>query len=209
MRPVYVRELKELAPAGALLVAAAVVTGMVFIGPLSREFDDILIFPIVGGLGLGCLHGALDRWRRGDLFSLHRPLPAARMEAGRTLAGATVALTGIIALVIAHRLGTGMEIALLRRLNDARIDGFEPPYHLGPREIGLAASFLLAGWAITRFAAGAVRLRWTLPALVALPLAGWSLVARADTTAVATGMALALTLVFSLGSRLCLAEDRR
>ncbi len=211
MKPAFVREMKELSPALVVLLAAAVIAANIFTGPLFREFDDMLAFPIVAGLALGVVHAMLDRWRRGDLFALHRPIPAARMEAARSLAGVAVMALGLLVFVVAHRIATLVEIA-----DRARMDGMGirivrdmPPEHVGAREIALLASLLLAAWAVARFAAGAVRVRWALPALVAVPLVYWSLLARTGSFAAATGLAILLAALFSIGGGLCLAGDRR
>lgn len=211
MKPVFLRELKELSPMLVLIAAAAVVAGIVFTGPIVREFDEMLGIPIAAGVGLGIAQGLLDRWRRRDLFALHRPVPAARMEAARTLAGAVVAVACIVALVISHRISTVVEMADHAWLGSMGITvfGSMPPEHLGAGEVALLAAFLLAAWAVTRLAGGALRAAWALPALVVVPLAGWSLLSHAGSFAGATGAALALTAVSCLGSVLCLAGDRR
>ncbi|MCK6460548.1 MAG: hypothetical protein L6Q95_11725 [Planctomycetes bacterium] len=208
MRPVFIRELKELSPALVPVLAFAVIAGASFAGPLSVQFDDILAVASVGGVFLGCLHGGLDRWRRGDLFALHRAVPAVRMEAARTLAGVVVLLLGIVALVITHRVTTLSHLADLRAMPQLAVAG-RTYDHLGAGEIALLAGFVLAGWAVLRFAVGAVRIRWALPAFVVLPLASWSFLSRTETFAAATALALALTMLFSLGTGLCLAGDRR
>jgi hypothetical protein len=208
MRPVFIRELKELSPALALLVAAGVIAGANFTGPLSRELDDLLMFPLVGGLALGALQGALDRWRTVDLFALHRPIPAARMEACRTLAGATVVLVALIALVLAHRVATAIEMADFDRLR-VRIHGYNRPEHLGAAEIAILAAVLLAAWAVARFGAGAVRIRWAVPALVAAPLAASSILTRVAGVPTTTLAILGVATLFSLGTGLCLAGGRR
>jgi hypothetical protein len=211
MRPVFVRELKELAPALVLILVGAVISAVVFTGPLSRELDEMLAFPIAAGVGLGLAQGLLDRWRRGDLFALHRPVPAARMEAVRTLAGVAVALPGIVALVVAHRASTAVELAdfAWMEVRGVRIGFYSPPEHLGASEVALLAAFLLAAWAVTRLAAGTTRAAWTLPALVVLPLAGWSLLSHARSFAAATGSALALAALSCLGTVLSIAGGRR
>lgn len=224
MRPVYIRELKELAVPGLLLVVAGAITGAAATGPLSYQFEDLLVFPIVGGVGLGCLHGVLDRLRRGDLFALHRPVSAARMEIARTSAGLSVVVASFGALVVCHRIATAVELADLDRLRVAvdawkaanpgirevgrvtHIDPSRVPDHLALREALLLGGFLLAGWAIARFAAGSVRPRWAPAALVALPLGAWSFVAQTD---FAAGIVFALAALFAFGSWLCLAGDRR
>lgn len=211
MRPVFVREMKELSPALVVLLAAAVIAANIFTGPLFREFDDMLAFPIVAGLALGVVHAMLDRWRRGDLFALHRPIPAARMEAARSLAGVAVMALGLLVFVVAHRIATLVEMADRAQMDamGIRIAHDMPPEHVGAREIALVASFLFAAWAVARFATGAVRLRWALPALVAAPLVCWSLLAHTAILVAATGLALLLAALFSIGGGLCLAGDRQ
>lgn len=207
MKPVFIRELKELSPALALILFGAVICGVVFTGPLSREFDDLLVFPIVAGAGLGLAQGLLDRWRRADLFALHRPVPTLRMEAARSLAGVTVLLAGAAALVLAHRVSTVVELA-----DFAWMEGlgfYLPPEHLGANEVALLTAFLLVAWAVTRFSAGAIRAAWALPALGLVPLAAWSLLSHAGSFAAATGGARALAALASLGSVLSIAGDRR
>jgi hypothetical protein len=210
MKPVFVRELKELSPALVPVLALAVIAGASFAGPLSAEFDDILGVSCVGAVLLGCFQGGLDRWRRGDLFALHRPIAAVRMEAARTLAGLAASFVWIVALVISHRVSTLVKIEDMRAMGRypgaAQWFGAEP---LGVPEVALLAAFALAAWAVTRFAVGAVRVRWALPALIVLPFICWSFLSRTETFAAATGSALAMAVLFSFGGGLCLAGDRR
>lgn len=208
MKPIYVRELKELSPAFALALACAVVAGTEFTGPLSRQLDDMLAMAAAGGFVIGLVQGVLDRWRRADLFALHRPVPAASMEAARTLAGATAVLLALAALVVAHRQATLAELADLARRPRFVVFG-EPPEHLGAAEVAFLGCLLLATWAVARFAVGAVRMRWAIPALIVLPFAMWSLLSHAATLFAATGFALLLAALFAWGSGLCLAGDRR
>jgi len=209
MRPVYVREMKELSPALALLVAFAVISGASAVG---HSQDSMLTFPAVGGLALGILQGALDRWRRSDLFALHRPISAARMECARLLAGATVALAGLLAFAVSHRFATLSEIARRQRQGGTNwiiVDHRPIPEQRHASELVLIGAIILGAWAAARFCAGAVRTRWALPALVALPLLGWAFVADVATIPSAAGVALLLGALFSFGSWLCLAGDRR
>ncbi len=221
MRSVFLREVKELALPGLLLVAAGAITGAAETGPLSYKFEDLVVFPIVGGLALGCLQGVLDRLRRADLFALHRPAPAGRMEIARTSAGLLAALAGFGALVACHRIATAIELSDLERLRAAveaanpgirevgrvtLIDPSRVPDHLGGREALLLGSLLLAAASIARFAAGSVRPRWAPAALVALPFLAWSLVAQAR---LAAGVLLLLAALFAFGSWLSLVGDRR
>jgi hypothetical protein len=212
MMPIYVRELKELAPVLAIALTCAVLAGVNFTGPLSRQFDDILVPTAVGAFVLGMVQGVLDRWRRGDPFALHRPIAAARMEAARTLAGGTTVFVTLLAVVIAHRLATIAEIAeeaRMRSMGFTLLGAWRPKEHLGGAEIALTGGLLLAAWAVTRFAVGAARIRWAVPALIVLPAASWSLLARTATLPGTMALLLALALLFSLGSGLCLAGDRR
>ncbi len=208
MRPAYLRELKELSPVIVLLVATGILAAANLTGPMVRQFDDMLVFPICAGLGLGILQGLLDRWRRDDLFSLHRPVAAVRMETARTLAGATAILVGALAFVVTHRLATLVELADRERFSQLLVIGDEPE-HLGARAIGLLTSLFFAAWAVARFAAGLARIRWVLPALVLLPLAAWSLLSRVGSMPAASVAALLLATLFALGSGLVLAGDRR
>lgn len=211
MRPVFVSELKELSPALVLVAAGAVICAIVFTGPLERELDEMLGFPLGAGVVLGLAQGLLDRWRRGDLFALHRPVPAARMEAARTLAGATVVVAGILALVVTHRLSTVVERAEHAWLQSRGIgfSGYVPPEHLGAGEIALLTGFLLAAWAVMRLASGVLLAAWTLPSLVVVPLAGWSVLSHAGSFAAATASALAVAALACLGSVLAIVGDRR
>lgn len=209
MKPVFVRELKELSPALMPVLAFGVIAGASFAGELPAQLGEILAVSCIGGVFLGCFHGGLDRWRRSDLFALHRPITAVRMEAARTLAGVTVALLGIPALVVAHRYSTLSHIARDRSLRALGIVFESRPWdHLGVVEIALLAGFVLAAWAVTRFAVGAVRVRWALPALVVVPLVCWSLLTRTGVAA-AICVTLGLAVIFSFGGALCLAGDRR
>ncbi|MGQ0612595.1 MAG: hypothetical protein ACT4PV_02435 [Planctomycetaceae bacterium] len=208
MKPVFVRELKELSPVIALLCATGGIAAASLTGPLSAQMDDLLGVAICSGLVLGFFQGALDRHRRGDLFTLHRPVAAARMEAARSLAGATAGIAGMLAQIVAHRLATSHEISTWERFQNVWASR-EMHEHLAGSEVGLLASLSCAAWALIRFAAGGTGLRWMLPALVALPLAGWSLLSRLESVAAASAAALFLALLCSLGSGLTLAGDRR
>ena len=211
MKPVYVREMKELSPALVVVLAFAVITGTSFTGPLSRQFDDMFALSCIGGFALGCLQGGLDRWRRADLFALHRPIPATRTEVARALAGVTVVAFGLFAFVVSHRIATLVEIADRAWMDPMGVSVLQDRQfdHLGVREIALLASFHVAAWAVTRFAMGAVRVRWALPALVVVPLVCWSLLAHTASFAAATCFALLLAALFSVGGGLCLVGDRR
>jgi len=209
MRPVFFRELKELSPALLVLLVISGIVGAVLPGPIGPQIDDMLLLPIIAGLGLGLIQGGLDRWRRGDLFALHRPVPALRMEAARTLAGVAVGLLGVLALAVSHRIATLLAIESFARMRAEGYAKYATFDQLGFREIGLLAGFMLAAWAVVRFAAGAVRIGWALPALIALPLGCWSVLARTGTPWGAACVALALAVLFSVGNGLCLAGDRR
>ena len=212
MRPVFVREFKELSLPGFLLAVAAGIVGANATGPLRRQFDDLLMLPIIGGLALGCVHGVIDRVRHTDLFSLHRPVPAGRMELARTLAGVTVAAVAVLVLVVSHRYATEVERDEWLRIQMAGVVQLPPSAepvsfdHLGGGEVLLVVGCLLASWAIARFAAGSARPRWVPVALVILPLGGWSFMSRAESGAV---VALGLAALFSAGSWLCLVEGRK
>jgi hypothetical protein len=224
MKPVFVRELKELFLPGFLLAVTGGIVGAETTGPLDRQFDDMLILPIVGGLALGCIQGVLDRMRQADPFALHRPVPAGRMELARASAGFLIALPGVGALLACHRMATAIELAGVerRRLEVeawkaanpgireigrvTHIDPARMPDHLGGREVLLLGACLIAGWAVARFATGSVRPRWVPGALLALPLAAWSIVAQAPH---AGGVMLLLAALFALGSWLSLVGDRR
>jgi len=208
MKPVFARELKELAPVSVLVLAFAVIAGSSFAGPLSRQFDDILAVSCVGAVMLGCFQGGLDRWRRADLFALHRPVPALRMEAARTLAGVTIAGLGIVALAVAHRISTLSHVADMQATRSYVVVDLGSFDLLGAREIALLSGFVLAAWAATRFAVGAVRIRWAIPALVAVTVVSWSFLSRTSIAAT-IGLALGLAVLFSAGGALCLAGDRR
>jgi hypothetical protein len=104
------------------------------------------------------------------------------------------------------------EIARRQRMGGSNwmiVDHRPPPEQLDAGEIALIGGVLLGAWAVARFSAGAVRPRWAVPALVALPLVGWAFVADVETVPAAAGVALLLAALFSLGSWLCLVEDRR
>lgn len=217
MRPVFVREIKELATPAILLVAAAAIAGASATGSLSRWLEDLVLFVGVGGLALGCLQGVLDRLHGSDLFALHRPVPAGRMELARTLAGTAVATSGLLALAIAHRISTEWDLANLLRHGLARATGIPRQHltyltdpwaleHIGGREALLLGALLLGGWSVARFAVGSMRPRWATAATAVLPVAAWSFVARAEAAA---ALALALAALFSLASWLCLVGDRR
>ncbi|MFI5402370.1 MAG: hypothetical protein ACHQ1G_05485 [Planctomycetota bacterium] len=210
MRPVYVRELKELSPALALALICVVLAGVNSTGPLSVQLDEILAVAAAGAIVLGLVQGVFDRWRRADLFALHRPVSAARMEVARTLAGATAVLLAIVALGVAHRLATLSELARVARMRGMGISTAGRMYdHLGVAEIAFLAGVLLAAWAVVRFAVGAARARWAVPALIVLPFAAWALLSHAATLAAATVLASLLAALFSLGSGLSIAGDRR
>lgn len=217
MRPVFTRELKELALPGILLVATAAITGAAATGPRGRWLEDLVLFVVVAGLALGCLQGVLDRLRASDLFALHRPVPAGRMELARTLAGAAVVASGLLVLGVSHRVSTEVDLASLMRhglLRMAGVQHADRTYlteiwdldHIGGREAFLLGALLFCGWSIARFAAGSARRRWVATAMIALPLAAWSFVARAEAAA---ALALSLAALFSLASWLCLAGDRK
>lgn len=209
MKPVFVRELKELSPALVPILAFGVIAGASFAGELPAQLGEILAVSCIGGVFLGCFHGGLDRWRRSDLFTLHRPISAVRMEAARTLAGVTVALLGIPALVVAHRYSTLSHIARDRGLRALGIVFESRSWdQLGALEIALLTGFALATWVVTRFAVGAIRLRWALPALVVVPFVCWSFLARTGVAATIS-FTLGLAVIFSFGALLCLAGDRR
>jgi len=209
MKPIFVREMKELSPACALLITFAVISGTSSVGVFS---DRMVNFSVVAGLALGLVQGVLDRWRQTDLFALHRPVSSARMEAARLVAGVTVAILGLISFAVSHRVATLSEIARRQQLGGTNwiiVDHRPPPEQLRASEVVLIGAVLLAAWAVARFSAGAVRVRWAVPALVALPLVAWAFVADVQTIPAAGGVALLFATLFSLGSWLCLAGDRR
>ncbi len=91
MRPVLVKELRELAPtvipAGALLFGI----GLAPSDPTAAQMSASATWGAAGGALVGAIQGWLDRRARGDAFLLHRPASAARIHGTRTAAGGLAA----------------------------------------------------------------------------------------------------------------------
>ncbi len=98
MRAIYWRELREFGVVGTSLVVAGASTG-VALWMEHHPWMAILGTATSIGVVVGVFHGLHDRFRRGDLFLRHRPIAPWRIEIGRTLAGATVCLASVLAMV--------------------------------------------------------------------------------------------------------------
>jgi len=212
MRPIFWRELKELALPAVIAVLAAVPAA----ASMSSRADpeELIAFCAIAGALLGVVQGLLDRLRRSDRFVLHRPLAAGRLQAARTFAGLAHLLLVLFAYLAAHRIAVAYEIARQARFRDrfgVVIDMMNrsPPRNLEASQILLLAGFLLAGWAVVRACVGCARWGW-IPVLVAalgLMLLAWT--ARFSSMTGAGLFLLGTAALFSAGGWLFLVGDRR
>jgi len=212
MRPIFWREFKELALAAAIAVLAAVVAALSMAFRVDPE--GLLAFGAIAGGLLGVVQGVLDRRRRGDRFTLHRPLGAGRLHAARTFAGLAHLLLVFFTYLAAHRIGVAYAIARQARFRHrfgVVIDNMYPshPRNLEASEILLLAGVLLAAWAVVRTCVGCVRWGW-IPVLVAalgLMLLAWT--ARFSSMTGAGVFLLGIAALISAGGCLFLVGDRR
>jgi hypothetical protein len=223
MRAVWWRETREL-----LVAATAVWAALVLIGALlpSTGLPYFLMVEVaaLGGV-IGLSQGLLDRRRRIDGFLLHRPIGGLALHVARSLSGITILLVGAFIAALSGLIDVRLAEARAERTRDilARVGRpwFEPQRDWGASRTYLgsvvldvwgalfALVLLLGGWAVVRYATSRRRLPVAMFAIGALPIAGWSLVARCSTIPFAVVAASAFVLVVTSLSVLDLAGDRR
>jgi len=205
MRPVYLRELKELVLPGAGLAVLAVAFG-VEAARWRANLDECMLYVVLAGGLLGLGQGLLDQWRKRDFFFRHRPLSAGRFEVARTAGGLTVAAAAFGVFLLAHAIA--FRQYELTHMQATYPMWLGPPRPLAGSEILLLGAVLAATWAVARFGTGVPRLRWAPLVAPALALAGWSWLSRAATLSGAALLAFGIAGLFAVGGGLALAGDR-
>jgi len=197
MRPVFVRELAELAPICLALTVVAVLVAIETVSP-GQDYDEIVTAVLVFGCALGLVQGGFERWRAGDLFFRHRPVSALRFEVARTLAGVLAVVVPVVVLVLVHRVATAQSIAERQRDFSWLGMGWELPRQLTGGEIMLLFGLATGGWSAVRY--GLAR-RLALLAIFftgALALALWAMASRIAAPAAAAAFAGGAALFFAV-----------